>query len=337
MFEANSFFSLYLYPIFSSIFAGILFWLIFSFFPDLRRKRSFGFGVSNDLIKVNNSLFHYFDLFMKAQKHSPSTFQEKIHSCSLIETEINTALQNKILNQSFNYYPEISARLVCIGDEIKSCQEEISETIKRLYAFNLYLSSSQVQLLRNIQEKIFRYSLEIEAATTVGTMTYRAVNPSLSYMTNVLLELQEDYKNLRKVVFSKKITERSFVICKVQRHFYSGEYGKCIKECDRWIAGFPFDSDLQISYKTRSLFKLGKNNSAYEQLEFFLSNNTDVISNRNFFYPLLSDSVAYKIILKKVANEKIEEMKKIVEKENLMERAFLVANTELKQFYNSKG
>jgi hypothetical protein len=155
-------------------------------------------------------------------------------------------------------------------------------------------------------------------------------------MTNVLLELQEDYKKLREIVFNKKIIERSFVISKIQRCFYLGEYRKCIKECNKWIRQFPFDSDLHILYKTQSLFRLRKNNFAYKQLELFLSKNNDIISSRNFFYPLLSDTVAYKIILKKVPKEKVEDMKKIVEKENLAEKTFLVSNSELKQFFNSK-
>jgi hypothetical protein len=336
MFEPSGFFYLYLYPIVTSIIAGFIFWLVFSFFPDKKRNRSFSLGIINDLIKLNNMLFHYFDLLMKAHKHSPSIFQKKIHSCSLSEDEINAALQNKILNGTFNYYPELSDRLICIGNELENCRSEIDETIKRLYSFNLYLSASQVQILRNIHEKIFRYSLKMKTSTTIGNMTYRPVDPSLSYMTKVLLELQEDYSQLRKVIFKNDLVERSFVISKIQRHFYSGEYKKCVAECDKWIKKFPFDSDLQISYKTQSLFSLGNNNLAYAQLELFLSKNSDVLSNRVLYYPLLSDSIAYAIILKKVSQEKIDEMKKVVENENLLGKTFLASNAELKQFYSAK-
>ena len=336
MLEPSGFFYLYLYPIVTSIIAGFIFWLIFSFFPDQKRKRSFSLGVTNDLIIVNNTLFHYFDLFMKAHKHSPSTFQEKIHSCTLSEDEVNAALQNKILNESFNYYPEISNRLICIGDELESCRSEVDETIKRLYSFNLYLPASQIQILRNIHEKVFRYGLKMEASTTIGNMTYRAVDPSLSYMTKVLLELQEDYNELRRVVFQNDLCERSFVISKIQRYFYSGDYKKCVEECEKWIKRFPFDSELQISYKAQSLFSLGKNNLAYAQLELLLSKNSDVLSTRAFYYPLLSDTVAHAIILKKVSREKIDEMRKVVEGENLFGKAFLASNAELRQFYSAK-
>ncbi|MGZ5076351.1 MAG: hypothetical protein ACXV9R_06980 [Methylobacter sp.] len=100
---------------------------------------------------------------------------------------------------------------------------------------------------------------------------------------------------------------------------------------------FPFDADLQIVYKAKSLLALGRKNDGYAMIELLLSKNTDVVSQRDFFYPLLSDSVAYGILLKKVSNEKIEEMKGISESENLQEKALLASNAELKKYFASKG
>ena len=336
MFEPTSFFYLYLYPIVSSIIAGFIFWFIFSYLPERKRNASFSIGVTNDLLKVNSILFGYIDLFMSAQNHSPSRFQNKIHSCTLTEEEINTALQNKILNESFKYYSTISDRLMCIGNEIQSYQFDLDEVIKRLYSFNFYLSANEIQILRNIHEKIFRYSLKMQGTDIINNINYPAVDPSISYMTGVLLELQSDYAELRKIVFKSNLVERTFIHNKIMFYFHSKKYVECIKTCQNWIDKFPFDSELQISFKAKSLFSLGLNNLAYTQLDLFLTKNPNLISNRDFLYPLLSDSVAYTLILKNSSQEKIDELRRVVERESLFEKSFLVSNVELKQFYSAQ-
>ena len=98
MFDPTGYFYLYLYPIISSGLAGILFWFIFSFLPDRDRHKSFGIGITNDLISLNNAIFGYIDSLSRTTTHSPSQFQDKIHSCSLTEEDINILLQNKNFN-----------------------------------------------------------------------------------------------------------------------------------------------------------------------------------------------------------------------------------------------
>lgn len=333
LFDSTSFFYLYLYPIVSSIFAGFIFWIVFSYLPEQSRQKKFGFGVTDDLIKLNGLLFGYFDLFLRNVKHSPSRFQEKIHSCTLTKEEIELLLQNKILNSSYDFHSHISNRLIQVGEEISRLRSEIDEVIKRLYSFNLYISPEVIALLRKIQGKVFRYSVESQAATLIGNIEYRPADPSLSYMSAMLAELQEDYRMLRQKIFEKKIFERDYVIGKIQAYFHSRRYKECIALCSKWIAEFPFDAELHMTYKARSLFALGCNNDGYAMLDLLLSQNADIVSHRHFFYPILSDPVAHQILLKMRPLEKIEEMKKISESEALQEKSLLASNAELRKYY----
>jgi hypothetical protein len=333
LFDSTSLFYLYLYPILSSIFAGFIFWVIFSYLPERSRKKNFGIGIADDLIKLNGLLFGYFDLFLKDAKHSPSRFQEKIHSCTLGKEEVELLLQNKILNFSYNFYPQISDRLIQVGDEILRGRAEIDEVIKRLYSFNLYISPNIIALLRRVQEKVFRYSAEAHAITFIGNIEYRPADPSLSYMSAVLIELQGDYRMLRQAIFKKKIFERDYVIGKIQAHFHSCRYKECIALCSKWISKFPFDAELHMTYKARSLFSLGRNNDGYAMLELLLRQNADLVSHRDFFYSILSDPVAHQILLKRRPLEKVEEMKKISESEAFQAKSLLASNAELKKYY----
>ena len=329
-------FYLYFYPIISSIVAGIIFWVIFSVIPAYRRNKSISIGINNDLFKLNNALFHYFDIFLKFQKHSPATFQHKIHSCSLSEEDINIALQNKVLNQGYLFDKKISGRLLVIGEEISEKVVQIDEIIKRLYAFNLFLAASEIKILRDIHEKIFRYSLSSEAESVINGISLQPINPSLSYMTKVLLELQDDYKKLRQYVFKNQIIERQFIISKTQWLFYQNNFNECIRICKKWIKEYPYDSELQLTHLVQSYLGKNKNNIAYQLIEKFLSKEPNIVSHRQFFYPLLSDSAASSLILRKYGPEKVEEMKIIVNKEKSIEKEFIASNSDLKRYYTEK-
>ena len=336
MLESTGFFYLYIYPIISSIFAGFIFWVIFSYYPEKRRKESFGVGVFNDLMRVNNLLFQYFEIFLRHQKNSPSLFQNRIHASSISEEEFDLFLQNKIIGAESDYYPEISAALLHVGNDVLLCRNEIDETIGRLYSFNMYLSSQQIQLLRDIQEKIFRYDLERISQEKQGEQHYRALDPSISYMRKVLVELMDNHKKLRAILFKNNKIDRTFAISKTQNLFYSGFYSQCVVECDRWIQLFPFDSDLHISYKIRALQILKRHNEAYALLDYFLEKNTEIMGYRHLYYFMIFDPTAFSIILKKISMDDVNEMKIVVERENTMEKSFLASNSSLRQFFTNK-
>lgn len=317
--------------------AGLIFWLIFSFLPDRKRKRSFAAGISNDLFILNNQLFEYFDFFLRFQENSPSYFQDKIHSSSLTEEDLNIALQNKIINQA--YLQEIPAprQVVIVGNKLTTMVAEINKIIDRLYAFNYFLSSQEVSLLRNIHEKIHRYMPYIQLDNNANRVPPFPVDLSLAFMTRVLLDLQDNFRDLRKIIFKKEWIESNQVVQKIQWLFYSGNYKYCIKECNSWIDKFPFDSSLQYAYLIRCNFFMKRNNVAYALLAKFLDNHNDIVSYRNNLYPLLSDPIVCDLISKKATYERLQEMKNIVENENLIMKKSVSSNTELKTFYRERG
>lgn len=335
--ETTGIYYLYIYPIVSSIVAGFIFWFVFSFLPERSRKKSFGVGITNDLIALNAQIFHYFDIFLRFQERTPSCFQDKIHSTSLTEEDLSIALQNKVISQAYLYDTSVSSRLLIIGDELTTMVTEINKIINRLYSFNYFLSSQEVTLLRNMHEKIHRYMPYIQSESNINRVAPFPLNPSLAFMTEVLLGLQEDFRDFRRLIFKNKLIERSYVIQKIQWLFYMGKYKDCINECNLWISRFPFDSSLQSMYLIRCHFCLNNKNVAYSLLNKFLESNTDLISYRNNLYPLLSDSTAFELISNKTSYESILEMKRIVENENLIMKQFVSSNMELKNYFSEKA
>ena len=335
--ETTEFFYLYLYPIVSSIVAGLIFWLIFSFLPDRNRKKSFGIGINNDLFTLNNQIFGYFDFFLRFQENSPSCFQDKIHSSSLTEEDLNTTLQNKIISKVYLQEIPDSRQMLVVGNKLISMVAEIDKTIDRLFSFNYFLSSREVMLLRNIHENIHRYMPYIQLDSNIHRTPPFPVDLSLAFMTRVLLDLQDNFRNLRKIIFNTARTESDQVIQKIQWQFYSGNYKYCIKECNIWINKFPFDSSLQSMYLIRCNFFLHRKNVAYTLLSKFLENNNDIVAHRTNLYPLLSDPIVCELISKKTSYKRLQEMKIMVENENLITKKFISSNMELKSYYRERG
>lgn len=247
---------LYLYPIYSSIVAGFIFWFIFSFLPEKSRKRSFSIGIFNDLLALNNQVFSYFDFLLRHRDRSPSFFQDKIHACSLTEDDLCLALHNKVISTAYLNDPLIANQMLVVGDELIKKVAEMDLVIDRLYSFNYFLSSEEVTLLRNMHEKIHRYMPYIEG--NLNRVDLFPINPSISFMAKSLLELQDDFKEFRKIIFKNKLAERNFLMQKILRLFHLGSYKACIMECKHAIKKFPSDSNWYSLFMVRSYLFLNK-------------------------------------------------------------------------------
>lgn len=327
-------FYLYGYPVFSSIIAGFIFWIIFSYLPEKSRKKSFGVGVLNDLLTLNGQIFSYFDYLLRHRDRSPSFFQDKIHACSLTKEDISLALHNKIISSAHLSEPQLVNNMLEVKQDLIKKVSEMDIIINRLYSFNYFLSPEEVTLLRNIHEKIHRYIPYIEL--DVGKDGLLPINPSISFMTTSLLELQDDFRKFRKIIFKNNLKERDFLIHKILRAFNTRSYKDCIKECKLGIKHFPSDSSLYNLFLVRCYYLMNKKKIAYLFLNDCLLSNNDLVSNRNNLYPLLTDPVVEDLIIKRTSLEALNNMKQVVQGEKLDFEQFLSNNEKLKKYFSDK-
>lgn len=330
----TGYFYLYWYPIVSSIFSGFIFWIIFSYLPEKSRKKSFGVGVLNDLLALNGQIFSYFDYLLRHRERSPSFFQDKIHACSLTLEDISLALHNKIISLDHLNDPQLNSQMLAVREELVKKVAEMDIIINRLYSFNYFLRSEEVALLRNIHGNIHCYLPYIELRAAEDGLL--PINPSISFMTNSLIELQDDFRNLRKLIFQNNLIERNFLIGKILRSFNIGNYKNCIKECKLGIKHFPSDSSLYNLFLVRCYYFLNKKKVAYRILKDFLFANKDIVSHRNNLYPLLFDPNIESLILQNTSLDALNNMKQVVESEQSDLEQFLSKNEKLKKHFAGK-
>ena len=326
---------LYLYPIFSSIFAGLIFWYIFSYQPDKRRKKNFGVGVLNDLLILNNQLFGYFSSLLKHSDRCPQLFQNKLHGCSLTAEDVGLALYNKVISPAYLNDPLIANQMVIVGNSLIKQVFEIDVVINRLYSFNYFLNSEEVTLLRSMHEKIHRYIPYIQM--NLGRNDLTPINPSISFMTESLMELQDDFRIFRKSIFKNKLQVRDFILNKIRMLFNTGNYKACIKECKDSIERLPCESCLSNLFIIKSYFSLNKKKIAYKLFERFLLTNVDLMGNRRDLYPLLSDQTIVDLVLATSGVEILNRIKEMVRVEDSNVNKALSENRKLKTYFEQKS
>ncbi|MBX3652705.1 MAG: hypothetical protein KF686_00865 [Ramlibacter sp.] len=331
--EITSPFYLYIYPILSSVVAGFIFWIVFSLLPDRQRRSAFSLGISYDFERLDAQIFGYLDAFMSSQKREPSFLQKKIHACELTREEVLVALQNKVI--AFNNLPPgiQSEQFLEMGAYSVKVASEIDITINRLYAFTYFLTGNQVALLRNLQQKVHRYVPYFELK--LGTEdNWISVDPSLSFMATVLLEIQDDFRQLRKLLYSRSLENEQFKLNKILYLFHSGQFKKCIKECKRVKKRGFANTSLQRGFLVYSLLKIGKNTHAYMELRELLNLNKDLIGHRSIFSQILKDREAYEIVLSATSQRAIDDMNRLVESEAQREIQFFQSNSELRRQFS---
>jgi hypothetical protein len=185
-----------------------------------------------------------------------------------------------------------------------------------------------------MHEKIHRYMPYVES--NLSRADGFPINPSISFMSKSLLELQDDFRELRKIVFKNKLAERNFLIRKILRLFHLGDYKACIVECKHAMQKFPLDSSLYRLFTIRCYIFLKKKNIAYQLLKQFLLTDADLISHRNNLYPLLSDQAIESLILERNSLEALNKMKQVVQSEDSVFKEFLANNLKLKMYFADK-
>lgn len=334
--EPTGFIYLYLYPIFSSIVAGLIFWLIFSFLPERKRKKSFGIGIFNDLLLLNGQIFSYFDFLLRHTERSPSFFQEKIHACSLSKDELSLALQNKVISKDY-LYDQAANQMLIVGEELINKVSEIDVVINRLYSFNYFLSSQEIKLLRSIYGNIHTYMPYVES-NIHRDKALVPVNPSISFMAHSAYALQENYREFRKLVFSRKdCLERDFYLSKILRLYNLCEYKDCIKECNFSVKEFPQDANFFKLRIIECYYAINKKDKVYKLLREYPLSSDDLIGFRNILSPLLTDSEIEKIVIEKTSLVALNAMKDIVIKESAGLENFLSGNEKLQKYFSSES
>ena len=327
----------FFYPIILSLLSALIFWIIFSLYPESKRKKEIRIKLNLNLKQIYQNLFAIFDCCLKAHKYSPSMFQDQIQTGTLEKIDIELGLQNKCINESYLYDENVNSELIPIGTQLNDIFTKIDKTIDALYNFSQYLTSDEIHLLENIRSKLKTYEMNPDrdkASKNIGSVLYYPLNPSLAYMATNLFELYHLYVDLQKVVF--KIFEgKDLFLGKIQFLFRLEKY----TECYNFIIKFENKnkvSEFSEFYKFKCEMELNYSKKAYARLSTILQNKPNLVSSRGFIGNYLSEPTVKSMLDKYYSDAEISEVHKVLEQENDLKNQFIKNNKKLRDYYKAK-
>jgi hypothetical protein len=333
-----------LLPILLSVVAAIIFWLVFSYLPERKRRKKLRPIVELALFDAYKKLFSLFDLVMRHSSHSPSFFQSKIRAGNLSEDDIQLGLQNKCLNESYLYDPRVKDALLVVGEEILDRTLDIDELANKVLSFHTYATAEELVLLEKIREKIRVYHfgerhIEKPCGTTLNAQVLRPVDPFISYRHRNFFEIYELFCHLQKLVLNHIPLDRDRFIYKMQWLYYSGQYHLCVKLIQTQGDRFRKDSTLYRNYLALSERGRGRMKAFYKIIEDTYKSRPyggSLVSSRSTFKELLGDNKLLEILAQFHSSEEISALRESVKQDKKNKEAFENANQVLAKYFREQ-
>lgn len=333
-----------LLPIILSVVAAVIFWLVFSYWPDKNRRKKLRPIVDLALFDAYKQLFSLFDLVMRHSANSPSFFQSKIRAGNLSEKDIKFGLQNKCLNESYLYDPCVKDALLVVGEEILDRTLNIDELVNRVLSFHTYATAEELVLLEKIREKIRVYHfgerhIKQSCEISINGQVLRPVDPSISYRHLNFYELYEFFCQLQKLVLNHNPLDRDRFIYKVQWLYYSGQYSLCVRLIKSNSARFKNDSTLYKNYLALSERGRGRMKVFYKIIEDTYKSRPysgSLVSSRGTFKELLDDNKLIQVLAQFHSSDEISALKESIKRDSECKERFESTNHELAKYFREK-
>lgn len=337
--------SIFYYQFLLSIISAIIFWFIFSRFPEQKKYKSLRPIVELDMYHIYSALFHLFDLIMSNKYPCPSFYQEKIRGERLSRSDIKLGLQNKCLNESYLFDPKINTLLMPIGDQIFESSKKIEELIDKIFGFNQFSSPQELLLLEKIRQELKKYDfgeqeVKRNAVSIMGTQQLYPSVPVIYYREENFYGLYELFIELQDIVLNKnKYSNRDIFILRIQYLYYSSQYKQCINHIERHRSLFPDEMNFCQDYYALCEYALGNKNKFYEIVENMYKDrphNGGLVYSRNFLKDFIEDEKLVNILRKYHTDEEYKIFKATIEKEKEYFDLFINTNKSLSKYYVEK-
>jgi len=333
-----------LLPILLSIVAAIVFWLVFSYLPERKRRKKLRPIVEHVLFDAYKQLFSLFDLIMRHSSSSPSLFQSEIRAGKLSEDNIALGLQNKCLNESYLCNPHMKDKLIVAGEEILDRAVALDELANKVLSFHTYATAEELVLLEQIREKIRVYDfgdrhIQKSSGVIINGQTHHAADPSLSYRRKNFYEIYQLFCKLQPLVLDQSPLDRDRCIYKMQYLYYSGQYRLCAKLVQSEGGRFEKDSTLYRNYLALSESGKGKKKAFYRIIEETYKSRPyggSLVSSSGTFRELLGDNKLMEILAQFHSTEEIAALKKSLQQDKNYKEAFENSNQELAKYFKRK-
>lgn len=330
-------------PILLSIIAAVIFWFVFSFIPEKKRRTKLRPIVELTIFDAYKKLFSLFDLAMRHSLTCPSFYQLKIRAGNLSKDNIKLGLQNKCLNQSFLYDPHISNALLIVGDKILEHSKNIDELCNKALTFHTYTAAKELILLEKIREKIRAYHFDERQVNkpcriVINGQVFHPTDLSISYRSQNLYELYQLFCILQKIALGQTPLDRERYIYKMQWLYHSGQYHACAKFIRSQKNRFRTDLIISNNYLALSEHKKGKPNEFYKIIEDTYKSRPNeglLIGSRTIFQEFINDNKLINTLSRFYSSDELDALREAIKEDKEQKEIFETSNQLLEDYYKN--
>lgn len=332
--------------IITSLIASLIFWLVFSFLPERNRYNKVRPKVEFDIYEIFVALRAYIDIALEINEYGWCFPFDKIEAGRATKEDFEMWLQNKCLNSTFQF-DEMGGKLLPVGNDLDVRAKEICHKIDKSATYYAFMSAEEIILLRKISAKVSVYSYTGNADCVVGTMHYKPVVPTITYMAENFCEINKLYLEMEEIVWSYKKIDKSinkyvlgdFLYSKANKQYLLGNYKRCIRIIRKYKSN---NKHLKHSLLFKANYCLGKIDEALDALKLALDSTTlKPISIRNLFHDFhidiqTIDDAVFGELCKRYSSAEILEMIEEIEREKVLIDKAVLTSKEIGSYYEMK-
>ncbi|MGR6858982.1 hypothetical protein ACU5EH_00795 [Aliivibrio salmonicida] len=328
----------FIYPIFLSIIAALIFWIINEFIPQKQRKKK--------IDPVLNLLFQKLESDIRCFIYSSLSPNDckvpAIDTKNLKALDFQFALKNKLplsssLPDDHVIYKHIDkSRIIISGKEILEDINRINSRINNILLIQEFCTTEELVFVHNLRDIVNTYEPYLYMLinpTNSNERNFVPVDPSLSSLSSSFYSCY-NLVNKNNDLFDKRKSEPYFKLLKYiengQNHLFSFKYERLSHELQERLLSNAIEVEWNIGDKTIFTSYL---------IKLITSENFNVISYRNFIAKYYKYKIAREIFDELLPNNYQEQFFQSIKRDHDLKTAYYLTNSFLhysyhKEFYN---
>lgn len=333
--------SKFVYPLFLSLLAAAIFWVVFNFLPFSIKWRKYRPIAEYDIWQVELKTSLVLAEFLQMVPHRPTVFQNKFRSGTVTETQIRIIIQNKCLSDAWLYDADVPGELISIGHDMRRKALEAERLIDKTLVLQEYIKSKEMILLEKTRQCLKRFQVEEQLIdnpyTKIGRRNLAPLVNNLDSFNMAVYDLYKILHEIRGILFryTGLEVEQQFRVTKALHLYYTDQFGRFVK----------FYRKLRRKYKFKSFYHLYivamiRRMSLYPPIvlfEDYLEGKDRPTHFDRSLLQLYKESDDFRLMLENnYPAEDIQHQMAADESERNLERHFLMNNLSIYNYFRTK-
>lgn len=207
------------YQLCMSLFSAMIFYLVFTTWPNYWKRRKLRPIVVFDLFSVQTKIYAILNIVMISSKTTAlGPYADKIFSGGLSRNDILMGLQNKCLTVRDLYDKNVPYPLIPIGQLLDYHTKDTERLIDKVFNLSQFANANEILLVEKIRNHLNEFGL------SVGANEKELATSNCPWLVEAYWPLYQCFLELQALLISQESNHPDFISGQYDFHFASGNY-----------------------------------------------------------------------------------------------------------------